>query len=150
MMVRKEQLLQAGFVLFAVLGVSQGAGAHPPQTPTLAAAQKAVTERFKELEKTSTVRLIAVTTATKASIGPVLEIGVRPPTAERFEFHAETSFALLWQALAKVRNAFTELRRVQLTLSQGRTMIIDCPIKTVEESYGYTDFARLKKQCQIR
>src|SRR5687768_10284809 len=118
---------------------------------TLAASKKAVEERFKKLQETSTVRLMDVNTTTRPKVGAVLEIDLRPPTSEKFEFHAETAFALIWQALYKVPDAFKQISRVQLTLSHApRAMVIDCPIKTVEDSYGYTDFSRLKQQCQLR
>jgi hypothetical protein len=94
---------------------------------------------------------VAVTTTSSPKVGAVLEIALRPPTSERFDFHAETAFALLWQALFRVPNAFKELARVQLTLSHApRTMIFDCPIRTVEDSTGYMEFARLKRECQVR
>src|SRR5688572_14700656 len=68
------------------------ASAQTSRETTLAAAQKAVSDRFKELEKTSTVKLVGVSTPNRPNLGPVLEVTLRPPTAEKFEFHAETGF----------------------------------------------------------
>jgi hypothetical protein len=118
---------------------------------TLGAGKKAVEIRFIELQKTSTVRLIEVKTVNRPNVGAILEVALQPPTSERFEFHAETALALMWQALFKVPDAFKEIARVQLTLARGpRTMIVDCPIQTIEGSFGYIDFARVKKECRVR
>lgn len=56
-----------------------------------------------------------------------------------------------WQALFKAPGAFEQIARLRLTLVHSpRTLVIHCPMKTVQEPYGYIDFARIKKDCILR
>jgi hypothetical protein len=137
----------ASIVLFAVVLASSVANA---QRDT-AAIKSAVEARFQQLAKTSTVKVTSVAVPNRPKVGNVLEIALQPPTTEKFEFHAETAFALIWQALTKAQGSFKQLARVQLTLTHApRTLVIDCPVKMVEDSYGYVDFGTLKRQCQMK
>ncbi|HXK39713.1 MAG TPA: hypothetical protein VJ837_02695 [Candidatus Paceibacterota bacterium] len=121
-----------------------------PESASLTAIKNAVEARFRKLEANSTVRLRYVSVAPRPKRGAVLEVGLTPPTDQKFEFHAETAYMLIWQALMKEKNAFKELGRVQVSLNRsGRQMLIDCPIESVEDSVGYTDFARLKRLCKV-
>lgn len=135
-------------VIVGILATGASSSAQAAKTAAIAAAsKKALEERFLKLQETSTVKLVRVSSTTANT---VLAIELRPPTPEKFEFHAETAMTLAWQALFKVPGAFEHIARIQLTLSNARTMAIDCPIKTVRESYGYFDFAGIKKGCTVR
>lgn len=138
-------------VIVSILAAVASSPAQPAKVgATAAASKKALEERFLKLQETSTVRLVRVSNTTTKAGESVLSIELRPPTSEKFEFHAETAMTLGWQALFKVPGAFEQIARLQLTLVHApKTMIIDCPMKTVQESYGYFDFARLKKECKI-
>lgn len=140
--------------LLVIVGTLAAAASSPAQpakvVATAAASKKALEERFLKLQETSTVKLVRVSSTTTKAGETVLAIELRPPTPEKFEFHAETAMTLAWQALFKVPGAFEQVARLQLTLSNARTMAIDCSMKTVQESYGYFDFAGIKKGCTVR
>jgi len=138
-------------LLLAVLATAAVVLGQTEQVSALAAAKKAVEARLSPPQNTSTVRLINVTTSTVPNRGAVLALTMQLPSTDKFEFHAETTYILIWQALAKVPNVYKHLSRVQLTLRHApRTMMIDCPAESVEDMYGFTDFARLKRLCAVR
>ena len=117
---------------------------------SLTQIRQAVEDHFKKLEEGTTVRLRDVS-ITPSKGGATLTVEIAPPSDQKFEFHAETSYIHIWQVLVKERSGFREVSTVRLSLVRpARRMTIQCPIKSVEDSYGYTDFARLKRLCEIR
>ena len=150
MRAHKSQL--AIVAILGVLATGASSTAQPAKVAaTAAASKKALEERFLKLQESSTVRLVRVSSTTSKAGEAILAIELRPPTSEKFEFHAETAMTLSWQALFKVPGAFEQIARVQLRLVHApRTLAIDCPMKVVQESYGYFDFARIKRYCAFR
>jgi hypothetical protein len=118
----------------------------------LTKVKEAVEARFKELETTSTVKVREVKLTQQPKGGAVVSVSLAPPSEQRFDFHAQSAYMLLWQAFRKApAEGVKQLERVRVSLAHGAArMDIDCPIASVESSYGYTDFATLKRQCDVR
>ncbi|MEO6213698.1 MAG: hypothetical protein ABIP65_08740 [Vicinamibacterales bacterium] len=142
--------LLAAWVASPATQGTTGQGGRALPSSLLTRLETAVEREFRQLERTSTVRVRDVT-VTPRNGGAVLAVVLALPRDQRFEVHVENAYARIWQALSTQPNAYKELGRVTLSLRRSsRQMTVECPIRAVEASRGRADFTRLKRSCRIR